>query len=194
MSIMKKRCLWAKKDPLIIEYHDKEWGVPVHDDQRLFEFLILEGAQAGLSWTTILRKRENYREAFDDFDPAKVAAYDDHKIEELMGNAGIVRNRRKITAAVASAKAVLEIQREFKSFDSYIWKFVEGKPIQNRWKNLKDVPSSTTESENMSLDLKNRGFKFVGPTICYAFMQAVGMVNDHTTDCFRHLELLKDHP
>ncbi|WP_048188132.1 DNA-3-methyladenine glycosylase I [Methanobacterium paludis] len=191
---MKKRCLWAKKDPLIIEYHDKEWGVPVHDDQRLFEFLILEGAQAGLSWTTILRKRDNYREAFDDFDPAKVAVYDDHKIEELRKNAGIVRNRLKIASAITNAQAVLEIQREFKSFDSYIWKFVGGKPIQNRWKNLQDVPSSTRESENMSLDLKKIGFKFVGPTICYAFMQAVGMVNDHTTDCFRHLELLKDHP
>jgi DNA-3-methyladenine glycosylase I len=191
---MKKRCPWAKKDPLILEYHDKEWGVPVHDDQRLFEFLILEGAQAGLSWTTILRKRDNYREAFDDFDPAKVAVYDDQKIEELMGNAGIVRNRRKIMAAVTNAQAVLEIQREFKSFDSYIWKFVGGNPIQNRWKSIADVPSSTTESENMSLDLKKMDFKFVGPTICYAFMQAVGMVNDHTTDCFRHLELLKDHP
>jgi DNA-3-methyladenine glycosylase I len=191
---MKKRCQWAKKDPLILEYHDEEWGVPVHDDHRLFEFLILEGAQAGLSWTTILRKRDNYREAFDDFDPAKVAAYDDGKIEELMGNEGIVRNRRKITAAIANAKAVLEIQREFKSFDFYIWKFVGGKTIQNRWESMGDVPSSTTESENMSLDLKSRGFKFVGPTICYAFMQAVGMVNDHTTYCFRHLELLKDPP
>ena len=190
---MKKRCFWAKEDPLILEYHDKEWGVPVHDDQCLFEFLILEGAQAGLSWTTILKKRENYREAFDDFDPENVAVYDAHKIEELRKNAGIVRNRLKIASAITNAQAVLEIQREFKSFDSYIWKFVGGKPIQNRWKNLQDVPSSTTESENMSSDLKKRGFKFVGPTICYAFMQAVGMVNDHTTDCFRHSELLKNH-
>ncbi|MCE7697357.1 MAG: DNA-3-methyladenine glycosylase I [Methanobacterium paludis] len=175
---MKKRCFWAKEDPLILEYHDKEWGVPVHDDHRLFEFLILEGAQAGLSWTTILKKRDNYREAFDDFDPAKVAVYDDHKIEELRKNAGIVRNRLKIASAITNAQAVLEIQREFESFDSYIWKFVGGKPIQNRWKNMGDVPSSTTESENMSLDLKKRGFKFVGPTICYAFMQAVGMWAD----------------
>ncbi len=190
---MKKRCLWAKKEPLMIKYHDKEWGVPVHDDHRLFEFLILEGAQAGLSWTTILKKRENYRGAFDDFDPEKVAVYDDHKIEELRKNTGIVRNRLKIMAAITNAQAVLEIQREFQSFDSYIWKFVGGKPLQNRWKNMEDVPSVTTESENMSLDLKKRGFKFVGPTICYAFMQAVGMVNDHTTDCFRHLELFKDH-
>jgi DNA-3-methyladenine glycosylase I len=187
----KTRCPWAKEDPLIIEYHDKEWGIPVHDDNLLFEFLILEGAQAGLSWITVLRKRENYREVFNNFDPAKVASYNDAKIEELMNNPGIIRNRRKITATVANAKAVLEIQKEFGSFDAYIWQFVGGKPIQNKWKNMEDLPSFTAESEKMSKDLKKRGFKFVGPTICYAFMQAVGMVNDHVVDCFRHDEVEK---
>jgi DNA-3-methyladenine glycosylase I len=188
---MKIRCPWAKNDPLMIEYHDQEWGVPVHDDWLLFEFLILEGAQAGLSWTTILKKRENYRLAFDNFDPEKVYAYNDQKIEELVENSGIVRNKLKIRSAIVNAKLLLEIQREYGSFDNYVWKFVDGKPIQNKWKKMEDIPSSTLESENMSSDLKNRGFKFVGPTICYAFMQAVGMVNDHLVDCFRHSELDK---
>jgi len=186
---MKTRCPWAKKDPLIIEYHDREWGIPVHDDNLLFEFLILEGAQAGLSWITVLRKRENYRTAFDNFDPVKVASYDEKKVEELMNNSGIIRNRRKIMAAVANAKAVLEIQKEYGSFDKYIWQFVGGKPIQNKWEKMEDVPSFTTESEKMSKDLKKKGFKFVGPTICYAFMQAVGMVNDHVVGCFKHSEI-----
>ncbi len=186
---MKNRCPWARDDPLIIEYHDKEWGVPIHDNRLLFEFLILESAQAGLRWTLILQKRENYRNAFDDFEIEKVAAYDDEKIEELLNNPGIVRNRLKIRAAVANAKAVLGIQEEFGSFSNYIWKFVGGKTIQNRWETLQDVPSSTKESQEMSKDMKKRGFKFVGPTICYGFMQAVGMVNDHLVDCFRHPEL-----
>jgi len=176
-------------DPLLLEYHDKEWGVPVHDDDLLFEFLLLEGSQAGLSWNTVLRKRDNYREAFDNFDPAKVAGYNEKKIEELMNNPRIIRNRRKITATIANAKAVLEIQKEFDSFDTYIWQFVGGKPIQNEWENIEEVPAFTPESEKMSKDLKKRGFKFVGPTICYAFMQAVGMVNDHVKDCFRHSEI-----
>jgi DNA-3-methyladenine glycosylase I len=186
---MKIRCPWVNNDALMQEYHDKEWGVPVHDDSLLFEFLILEGAQAGLSWTTILKKRENYRRAFDNFDPEKVVAYNDNKIDKLRENSGIVRNRLKIHSAVLNAEALIEIQKEFGSFDNYIWKFVDGKPIQNKWKKIEEIPSSTTESENMSSDLKKRGFKFVGPTICYAFMQAVGMVNDHVVDCFRHSEL-----
>ena len=186
---MKIRCPWAKEDPLLIEYHDNEWGNPVHDDNLLFEFMILEGAQAGLSWITVLKKRKNYRKAFDNFDPAKIAHYNEEKIEELMNNTGIIRNRRKITAAIASAKAVLKIQEEQGSFDKYIWQFVGGKPIQNKWKHTEDLPPFTIESENMSKDLKKRGFKFVGPTICYAFMQAVGMVNDHVVDCFRHSEI-----
>jgi DNA-3-methyladenine glycosylase I len=186
---MKIRCSWVKDDPSMRKYHDKEWGVPVHEDSLLFEFLILEGAQAGLSWNTILKKRENYRIAFDNFDPGKVAAYNDQKIEILRENQGIVRNRLKIRSAVTNAEAVLKIQREFGRFDNYIWKFVGGKPIQNSWKNMTEIPSSTSESQKMSSDLKKRGFKFVGPTICYAFMQAVGMANDHTVDCFRHSEL-----
>ncbi len=186
---MKIRCPWVNKDALMRDYHDKEWGVPVHDDALLFEFLILEGAQAGLSWTTILKKRENYRQAFDNFDPEIVAAYNDQKLAKLRENSGIVRNRLKIRSAVLNAVALLEIQKEFGSFDNYIWKFVDGEPIQNKWKKIEEIPSSTLESENMSSDLKKRGFKFVGPTICYAFMQAVGMVNDHVLDCFRHSEL-----
>jgi DNA-3-methyladenine glycosylase I len=188
---MKIRCPWVNNDPLMIQYHDNEWGVPVHNSRLLFEFLVLEGAQAGLSWNTILKKRENYRAAFNNFEPEIVAAYKDQKIEELRGNSGIVRNRLKIRAAVANANALLEIQNDFGSFDSYIWKFVGGKPIQNEWKNMAEIPPSTPESEKMSLDLKKRGFKFVGPTICYAFMQAVGMVNDHTINCFRHSEIVK---
>ena len=188
---MKIRCPWVNNDPLMIQYHDNEWGVPVHNSRLLFEFLVLEGAQAGLSWRTILKKRENYRAAFNNFEPENVAAYNEQKIEELRGNSGIVRNRLKIRAAVANANALLEIQNDFGSFDSYIWKFVDGKPIQNEWKNMADIPSSTPESEKMSSDLKKRGFKFVGPTICYAFMQAVGMVNNHTIDCFRHSEIVE---
>ena len=184
-----RRCGWVNDDPLIIEYHDKEWGVSTHDDQMLFEFLILEGAQAGLSWTTILRKRENYRRAFDNFVPAEVASYDMKKVKELLADPSIVRNRRKITAAIDNAKAFLKIQKEFGSFDSYIWKFVGGRPIKNGWKELAEVPVVTPESKLMSLCLKKRGFKFVGPTICYAFMQAVGMVNDHIVDCFRYSEI-----
>ncbi len=186
---MKIRCPWVNEDQLMIEYHDKEWGVPVHDDSLLFEFLILEGAQAGLSWTTILKKRENYRIAFDNFEPEKVAKYNEDKIEELRENSGIVRNQLKIRSAVTNAVALLEIQKEYGSFDSYIWKFVGGNPKQNMWKKMDEIPSSTLESEKISYDLKKRGFKFVGPTICYAFMQAVGMVNDHLIDCFRHSDL-----
>lgn len=186
---MKIRCPWARDDQLIIDYHDQEWGVPIHDDRLLFEFLILESAQAGLRWTLILHKRENYRKAFDNFQVEKVAAYDEEKIQHLLDNPGIVRNRLKIRASVANAQAVLEIQKEFGTFSSYLWKFVDGEIIQNKWKTLAEVPSSTSESERMSNDLKKRGFKFVGPTICYGYMQAVGMVNDHVVDCFRHQEL-----
>lgn len=183
---MKVRCSWVGEDPLIIQYHDKEWGVPVHDDRLLFEFLILEGAQAGLSWITILRKRENYHRCFDNFDPAEVARYDGKKIEELLADPGIVRNRRKIEAAIQNARAFLDIQKEFGNFDSYIWRFVGGRPMQNGRRELAEIPATTPESKMMSKDLVKRGFKFVGPSICYAFMQAVGMVNDHTVDCFRY--------
>ena len=186
---MKTRCGWSTTDPLYINYHDSEWGVSVHDDRLLFEFLILEGAQAGLSWITVLRKRENYREAFDNFDPAKVAGYSGKKIEKLLNNEGIIRNRLKIGAAVQNAKSFLNIQEEFGSFDKYIWQFVNGKPKINKWKNLKDIPPRTLESDLMSRDLKKRGFKFTGTTICYAFMQATGMVNDHLLNCFRYKEL-----
>lgn len=186
---MKKRCDWAGKEQIYIDYHDQEWGVPVHDDQKLFEFLLLEGAQAGLSWITILKKRENYRQAFDHFDPVKIACYDEQKIQDLLANEGIIRNRKKIEAAIENAKAFLAVQKEFGSFDRYIWQFVGGKPKKNAWKNLKDVPATSPESDAMSRDLKKRGFKFVGSTICYAFMQAVGMVNDHGTDCFRYDEI-----
>jgi DNA-3-methyladenine glycosylase I len=183
------RCGWSVSDPLYIEYHDKEWGVPLHDDRRLFEMLILEGAQAGLSWITILRKRENYRRAFDAFDPRKVSRYNAQKKRELLSNAGIVRNRLKIDAAITNAKVFLTIQKEFGSFDAYIWQFVGGKSLQNRRRSLKDIPPTTPESDAMSKDLKARGFRFVGSTICYAFMQAVGMVNDHITPCYRHTQL-----
>lgn len=177
------RCAWVTDDPLYLDYHDHEWGRPLHDDQRLFEFLILEGAQAGLSWLTILKKREGYRKAFADFDPVKVARFTPQKIEKLLENPNIVRNRLKVTSTVSNAKAFLAVQKEFGSFDRYIWSFVGGEPIRNHWPTLKDVPSKTPESDAMSKDLKKRGFKFVGSTICYAFMQATGMVNDHTTDC-----------
>lgn len=183
------RCGWADSDPLYCQYHDREWGVPVHDDRLLFEFLILEGAQAGLSWITILKKREAYRLAFSNFEPGAVAAFDEAKLQELMGNAGIVRNRLKIAAAITNARAFQDVQKEFGSFDSYIWSFTGGKTVQNSWGELADVPASSAEAERMSRELKKRGFKFVGPTICYAFMQAVGMVNDHTLDCFRRAEL-----
>lgn len=182
------RCPWAKGEQYVA-YHDLEWGVPVHDDRVLFEFLILEGAQAGLSWETILKKREAYRAAFDQFDATKMARYDKAKQEALMGNAGIVRNRLKIASAVQNAKAFLEVQNEFGSFDHYLWRFVEGSPQQNSWQSMSEVPASTATSDALSKDLKRRGFKFVGSTICYAFMQAVGMVNDHLIDCFRHAEL-----
>ncbi len=180
------RCGWAGSDPLYVQYHDEEWGRPQHDDRTLFEMLCLEGAQAGLSWITILRKRENYRAAFDGFDAEKVAVYDEAKVAALMQNAGIVRNRMKIEAFIANARAYLAVRAEFGSFDAYIWRFVDGQPIMNAWSDIHQVPASTPAAEAMSKDLKKRGFKFVGPTICYAFMQAVGLVNDHTVDCFRH--------
>lgn len=185
------RCEWAGSDPLMVAYHNQEWGVPLHDDQKLFEFLILEGMQAGLSWMTILRKRDNFRAAFDEFDPHRVAQYDQGKFEELMANPGIIRNRRKIEAAKQNAQAFLAVQKEFGSFDNYMWQFVGGKPLVNAWKMMSEIPAKTAESEVMSKDLKNRGFNFVGPTICYAHMQATGMVNDHTTDCFRYFECQK---
>lgn len=186
---MTTRCAWGTSFPEYIQYHDREWGVPVHDDRALFEFLILEGAQAGLSWSTILKKRENYRVAFDHFDPHKVAQYGEQKVAELLSNPGIVRNKLKIAASIQNAKSFLAIQDEFGSFDAYIWRFVGGKPRQNAWGSLAQIPAKTSESDAMSKDLKQRGFKFVGSTICYAFMQAVGMVNDHTVECFRYREL-----
>ncbi|VAX02250.1 DNA-3-methyladenine glycosylase [hydrothermal vent metagenome] len=183
----KCRCAWVPaNDSLYIAYHDEEWGVPEYDDRRLFEMLLLEGAQAGLSWITILRKRENYRRLFDDFDAEKIARYRPKKIASLLDDPGIVRNRLKVNAAIGNARAYLEIRDEFGSFSDYLWQFVNGEPIINEWKKLSDVPASTAQSDTMSKALKKRGFKFVGTTICYAFMQAVGMVNDHTTDCFRY--------
>ena len=185
-----KRCGWSSLDePLYRDYHDKEWGVPVHDDRTHFEFLVLEGAQAGLSWWTILRKRENFRKAFDGLDPRKVARYDRRKVERLLRDPGIVRNRLKIASAIQNAKAFLVVQREFGSFDAYVWKLSDGKPKVNRWRTLAEIPATTPAAEEMSKDLVRRGFRFVGPTICYAYMQATGMVNDHVTDCFRHGEL-----
>lgn len=186
---MQKRCEWAGSDPLYIEYHDNEWGVPVHDDRKIFEMLVLEGAQAGLNWLTVLRKRENYRKAFDNFDPRKVAKYDSKKLQELLANEGIIRNKLKIHSAIQNARAFLEVQKEFDSFDAYIWQFVGGRPIRNSWKSLSELPAQTAESEAMSKDLKRRGFGFVGPTICYAHMQATGMVNDHVVTCFRYKEV-----
>ncbi|MHB8205244.1 MAG: DNA-3-methyladenine glycosylase I [Desulfomonilaceae bacterium] len=183
------RCAWADTGPLEQEYHDKEWGVPLHEDRLLFEFLVLEGAQAGLSWVTILRKREGYQRAFDRFAPEIVAAYDQHKVEELLGLRDIVRNRLKIEAAVRNAREFLKVRDEFGTFDTYIWGFVHGKQVRNAWKSISEVPASTRESDAMSKDLKKRGFSFVGTKICYAFMQAVGMVNDHTVDCFRWQEI-----
>ena len=188
---MRVRCAWAGTDPLVVRYHDTEWGVPLHDERGLFEFLVLESAQAGLSWITILRKRENYRQAFDGFDPQRIAVYDAARVEQLLGNPNIVRNRRKIEAAVRNARVFLEIQDEFGSFDAYLWRFVAGRPRVNRWKTIRAVPVETTESQALSKDLIRRGCTFVGPTIGYAFMQAVGMVNDHTVDCFRYAEIVK---
>jgi DNA-3-methyladenine glycosylase I len=185
---MTRRCAWATTDQGIA-YHDAEWGVPVHDDRRLFEFLILEGAQAGLSWETILHKRAHYRRVFERFDPAKVARYDARKIRSLLADPGIVRNRLKVESAITNARAFLAVQEEFSSFDDYLWRFVDGEPLRNRWRRIEDVPTTTAQSDALSRDLKTRGFRFVGSTICYAFMQAVGMVNDHTTDCFRHAAL-----
>ncbi len=182
-----KRCQWAKPDnKLYCEYHDKQWGVPLHDDRKLFEMLILEGAQAGLSWETVLKKRESYRKAFSNFDPAKVARYDEQKCEQLLQNEGIIRNRLKIKSAVQNARAFQKIQKEYRSFDSYIWAFVDNKPIINKIRSISEIPPKTELSEKISRDLKNRGMNFVGPTIIYAFMQAVGMVNDHETTCFRY--------
>ena len=183
------RCAWAGDDPLYQHYHDEEWGVPTHDDRQLFEMLNLEGAQAGLSWITILRKRENYRAAFDNFDAATIVRYDDAKIAALLDNPGIVRNRLKINGVVKNARAFLAVQDEFGSFDAYIWRFVDGAPIVNAWTSMGQLPALTDEATIMSKDLKKRGFTFVGPTICYAFMQACGLVNDHTTDCFRYPQL-----
>jgi DNA-3-methyladenine glycosylase I len=185
-----RRCEWAKNE-LSIAYHDQEWGVPCHDDAMLFEFLILEGTQAGLSWDIVLKKRLNYREVFDQFDPNAVAQYDNRKVAALLSNPGIIRNRLKINATIQNAKAFRDVQAEFGSFATYLWGFVGGKPKRNRWPTLKEIPSQTPEGNALSKDLKRRGFKFVGPTICYAFMQAVGMVNDHTLDCFRHAEIEK---
>ena len=187
---MSNRCDWAGSDPIYVAYHDREWGVPVHDDRLLFEFLVLEGAQAGLSWITILRKRDAYRRAFADFEPQKVARFDKRKIERLLADPGIVRNRQKVESAVKNARAYVKVQMEFGSFDAYIWRFVCGKPIQNRWQLQGELPAKTADSEAMSRDLVRRGFGFVGPTICYAHMQATGMVNDHLVGCFRHPEVM----
>lgn len=186
---MKTRCKWAGDDPLYIKYHDTEWGVPVHDDRKLFEFLVLEGAQAGLSWITILRKREYFRDAFDHFDPARISGYTVSKQNELLQNPGIIRNKLKIESAVINAGKFLNIVDRYGSFNTYIWQFTEGEQIKNAWKNESDIPAETLISKKMSKDLKSKGFKFVGPTICYAFMQATGMVNDHIVSCFRYNEI-----
>jgi DNA-3-methyladenine glycosylase I len=181
-----KRCAWPGNDPLMIQYHDDEWGVPQHDDRKLYEFLVLEGMQAGLSWAIILRKRENFRRVLDDFDPAKVAAYISKDVERLISDAGIIRNRLKIEAAIVNARCFLEVQEEFDSFDRYMWQFIEGKPIRNRFRSLSEIPATSPESDRISKDMKRRGFKFVGSTVIYAHMQATGMVNDHLTSCFRY--------
>ncbi|MEI6972525.1 MAG: DNA-3-methyladenine glycosylase I [bacterium] len=190
---MKKRCEWCGNDPLYVSYHDDEWGVPVHDDRRLFEFLVLEGAQAGLSWLTILKKRENYRKAFDDFDFERIAGYGRQDITRLLHDPGIVRNRLKIEAATRNARGVLTIREEYGAFDTFLWRYIDGTPVQNTWKRLAELPAKTKKSDQMSKDLRKRGFNFVGSTICYAFMQAVGMVNDHATDCFRYREIAVRH-
>jgi len=189
----KSRCPWAGTDPRMIAYHDEEWGVPVHDDRLLFEFLILEGAQAGLSWKTILNKRDAYRDAFANFDPARVARFDDRRVEKLLANPGIVRNRLKVESAVSNARAVLDVRREFGSFERYMWDLVGGAPRINRWRQMRHVPASTAASDALSKALKQRGFRFVGSTICYAHMQATGMVNDHLVSCYRHAEVSKQH-
>lgn len=183
------RCAWPANDSLMIEYHDTEWGVPVHDDRKLFEFLVLDAFQAGLSWSTILKKRENFRKAFDNFEPERIAQYGAAKIAELMSNAEIIRNKAKVNATVKNALAFQEVQKEFGTFDAYIWQFTGGSPIINKWKNMAEIPAKTAAAVAMSNDLKKRGFSFVGPTICYAFMQAAGMVNDHVIDCFRYAEI-----
>jgi DNA-3-methyladenine glycosylase I len=187
---MPQRCAWAaNSSPLMLDYHDREWGVPLHDDRTLFEFLVLEGAQAGLSWDTILKKRENYRRAFDEFDPARIARYGEGDVQRLLADPGIVRNRLKIQAAIVNTQKLLEVQEEFGSFESYVWQFVGGKVIRNAFRSLSEIPAKTPESDAMSKEMRRRGFKFVGSTICYAFMQAVGLVNDHTVDCFRYHEV-----
>lgn len=186
---MKKRCEWCGTEPIYVGYHDKEWGVPVHDDRMHFEMIILDGAQAGLNWITILKRRESYREAFDNFDVLKVSKYSEKKIEKLLKDPGIIRNRLKVKSTVQNAKSFLKIQKEFGSFDQYIWQFVDHKTTENKWKKISDVPAKTAQSDAMSKDLKKRGFSFVGSTICYAYMQAAGMVNDHTKDCFRYKEV-----
>ena len=191
--MIKTRCNWAGSNPLYCAYHDQEWGVPLHDDRTLFEFLILEGAQAGLNWITILKKRVAYRIAFDNFDAERIARYDENKIESLLQDTGIVRNRLKVQSAVTNAQQFLAVQKEFGSFDIFIWKFVDGVPKQNNWRSLAEIPATTPQSDAMSKVLKQRGFKFVGSTICYAFMQATGMVNDHTVDCYRYLEIRKEN-
>ena len=190
MSDDKTRCAWCGVDPLYVAYHDREWGVPQHDERALFEFLILEGAQAGLSWLTILRKRDGYRRAFDDFDAERIARYGESEVARLLNDPGIVRNRLKIAAAIANARATLKVREQFGGLDAYFWRFVDGQPIQNAWRRLEEIPARTPLSDALSRDLKQRGFKFVGSTICYAHMQATGMVNDHLLDCFRHHELL----
>ncbi len=188
------RCPWVDLNkPEYIDYHDREWGVPIHDDKLLFEFLTLEAAQAGLSWYTVLKKRENYRKAFNQFDPEKMARYNEKRVDRLLGNSGIIRNRQKIMAAINNAQRFLEVQEEFSSFDAYMWRFVGGKPIVNEIRILSDYPATTPESEAMSKDLRQRGFKFVGPTICYAHMQATGMVNDHTLDCYRRQKIIDEY-
>jgi len=197
MEIMKeviKRCNWGTSDPLYLNYHDIEWGVPLHDDIKLFEMLLLEGAQAGLSWLTILKRRETYRVAYDEFDPVKIAGWDSKKIDLLLKDSGIIRNRLKIEAAIVNARAYLQITDEFESFDEFIWSFVGHKPIQNSWQEMGQIPATTPQSDRMSRELKGRGFKFVGPTICYAFMQAVGMVNDHLVTCYRHKQIKNIYP
>jgi len=185
------RCVWCGNDPLYTAYHDNEWGIPDHDDRRLFEMLVLEGAQAGLSWLTILKKRENYRKALHGFDPVKVAAYSEHEIQRLLADSGIVRNRLKIEAAIKNARGVLEIKEQYGTLDAFLWRYVDGTPLRNAWKSMAELPAKTARSEAMSKDLKRMGFNFVGSTICYSFMQAVGMVNDHLITCFRHAEITR---
>jgi len=191
MIMIKHRCAWLTNDKLMIDYHDREWGVPVHDDHKIFEFMVLDAFQAGLSWSTILKKRENFRVAFDNFEPEKIAQYNQDKIDNLLQDAGIIRNKAKVNATVKNAKAFLEVQKEFGTFDQYIWQFVGYHPIVNKWKTMAEIPAKSLEAETMSADLKKRGFGFVGPTICYAFMQAAGMVNDHEVGCFRYTEIIQ---